>query len=63
MHYERAPRLRRSKPDVAPPPLRCAEASLRCGGAGKGWYVGRETCRRLYGKSSPCGLRVVNGSF
>ena len=29
MHYERAPCLRRSKLDVAPPPLRCAEASLR----------------------------------
>ncbi len=24
MHYERAPRFRRSKPDEAPPPLRCA---------------------------------------
>ena len=24
MHYERAPRFRRSRPDVAPPPLRCA---------------------------------------
>jgi hypothetical protein len=24
MHYERAPRFRRSKLDVAPPPLRCA---------------------------------------
>jgi hypothetical protein len=24
MHYERAPRFRRLKPDEAPPPLRCA---------------------------------------
>jgi hypothetical protein len=24
MHYEKAPRYRRSKPDEAPPPLRCA---------------------------------------
>jgi hypothetical protein len=24
MHYEKAPRFRRSKPDEAPPPLRCA---------------------------------------
>src|ERR1019366_880705 len=33
MHYERAPRFRRWKLDVAPPPLRCAGASLRYGGA------------------------------
>ena len=29
MHYERAPRFRRSKPDEAPPPLRCAVQELR----------------------------------
>jgi hypothetical protein len=33
MHYERAPHFKRLKLDVAPPPLRCAGASLRCGGA------------------------------
>lgn len=39
MHYERAPRFRRSKPDVAPPTLRCAglrsaTAALRSNGFG-----------------------------
>jgi hypothetical protein len=29
MHYERAPRFRRWKLDVAPPPLRCAVQGLR----------------------------------
>jgi hypothetical protein len=33
MHYERAPRFRRSKPDEAPPPLRCC-AGLRSATAG-----------------------------
>src|ERR1700730_10683510 len=29
MHYERAPRFRRLRSDVAPPPLRCAVQGLR----------------------------------
>ena len=43
------PRFRRSKLDVAPPPLRCAGASLRCGGA-RGWSrsgVSGENCSRV----------------
>ena len=36
MHYERAPRFRRWKLDVAPPPLRCAVQGLRSATAALG---------------------------
>src|SRR6267378_898440 len=40
MHYERAPRFRRSKLDVAPPPLRCAVQWLRSATAALGGNCG-----------------------
>jgi hypothetical protein len=36
MHYERAPRFRRSRLDVAPPPLGCAVQGLRYAAAALG---------------------------
>src|ERR1017187_3230539 len=40
MHYERAPRFRRWKLDVAPPPLRCAVQGLRSAAAALGEGTG-----------------------
>src|SRR5438876_11152074 len=53
MHYERAPRCRRWKLDGAPPPLRCAGASLRYGGAGGRTWSG------VCGEKTAAGSRQI----